>query len=258
MIDVMGIKQEKEKALTLKGHLVELRRRLIWSVIAVVITTGISFAFARQIFDFLESRAPEEGVTIIFVEVTEMIGTYMKVCLYSGIVLALPFLMYQMVMFVHPALTRQEKRYLYLLMPGVLLFFAAGAAFGYIVFLPRALEFLLNFPWLAGPEAPAPYISIGNYISVVTRLLLAMGLIFELPLVMFFLSKIGVVSPQGLSRYRKFAIVGAFIVAAIVTPTPDPVNQTIVAIPIILLYEVGILLAKLARRKAPAPAESQA
>lgn len=257
MIDVMGIKQEKEKALTLRGHLVELRRRLLWSVIAVVITTGISFAFARRIFDFLESRAPgpEEGVIIVFVEVTEMIGTYMKVCLYSGIVLALPFLIYQMVMFVHPALTRQEKRYLYLLMPGVLLFFAAGAAFGYIVFLPRALDFLLNFPWLNTAD---PYISIGNYISVVTRLLLAMGLIFELPLVMFFLSKIGVVSPQGLSRYRKFAIVGAFIVAAFITPTPDPVNQTIVAVPIILLYEVGILLAKLARRQAPAPAESQA
>jgi len=257
MIDVTGIKQKKEKDLTLKGHLVELRRRLIWSVVAVVITTAISFAFARRIFDFLESRAPgpEEGVTIIFVEVTEMIGTYMKVCLYSGVVLALPFIIYQIVMFVRPALTRQEKTYLYLLMPGVLLFFAAGAAFGYIVFLPRALDFLLNFPWLNSAD---PYISIGNYISVVTRLLLAMGLIFELPLVMFFLSKIGVVSPQGLSRFRKFAIVGAFIVAAIVTPTPDPVNQTIVAIPIILLYEVGILLAKLARRQAPAPAESQA
>jgi sec-independent protein translocase protein TatC len=159
-----------------------------------------------------------------------------------------------MVMFVHPALTRNERRYLYLLMPGVILFFLAGAAFGYYVFLPPALKFLLHFPWY---DVPSPFISIGDYISVVTKFLLAMGLIFELPLLMFFLTKIGVVSPKGLSKFRKFAFLGAFVLAGFLTPTVDPINQTIVAIPIILLYEIGILLSRLARRGRPAAVKGQ-
>jgi len=252
MIDVMGIKQKREKDLTLRGHLDELRQRLIKSVIAVVITTIVSFVFAGRIFDFFESRAPE-GVTLVFIEVTAMVGVYIKICLYSGIVLALPFLVYQLVTFVHPALTRSERRYLYLLMPGVILFFLAGVAFTYFVFLPPALRFLLDFPFLDGPLA---YISIGNYISVITRLLFVMGLVFELPLMIYFLTRIGVVTPQWLSKFRKFAIVGAFIVAAIITPTFDPINQTIVAVPVILLYEIGILLSRLGWRQRSSPMES--
>ena len=248
-MDFMGIGRKKEKDLTFKGHLEELRQRLIKSIIAVVITTGVSFVFARHLFEFLKSRA--EGVDFIFIEVTEMVGVYMKLCLYSGVILALPVILYQVVMFVHPALTRSERRYLYLLLPGVLIFFFAGAAFTYYVFLPPALDFLINFPWTTG--VAEPQIRIGNYVSVVARMLLVMGLVFELPVVMYFLSKIGVVSPEKLSRFRRFAFVGAFIVAAVVTPTFDPVNQTIVAVPIILLYEVGILLAKLGRRKSPSP-----
>jgi len=251
---VTATKQSKEKVLTLKGHLVELRQRLIKSVIAVVITTGVSFAFAGRIFEFFESRVPD-NVDLVAIQVTEQVSVFMKVCLYAGVVLALPFLIYQMVMFVHPALTRNERSYLYLLMPGVILFFLAGAAFTYFVFLPPALRFLIDFPWL---DSVMPMISIGNYISVVTKLLFVMGLVFEIPLIMYFLTKIGVVTPQWLAKFRRFAIVGAFIVAAIVTPTPDPINQTIVAVPIILLYELGILLSKLARRQRPSPVESQA
>jgi sec-independent protein translocase protein TatC len=247
------VKQDKDRVLTLRGHLRELRRRLIRSVIAVVITTILSLIFARHIFDFFTSRKPED-VPLVYTHVIEMVTTYFKVCLYSGIVLALPFLIYELVMFVHPALTRDEKRYLYLLMPGVILFFLAGAAFAYYVFLPPALRFLLHFPWY---HTPAPFISIGDYISVVTKFLLAMGVIFELPILMFFLTKIGVVSPQWLSRQRKLAIVAAFLLAGFLTPTVDPINQTIVAIPIILLYEIGILLSRLARRGRPAAVGSQ-
>ncbi len=254
MGEVAAIKESKGRHLTLRGHLEELRKRLIWSVIAVVITTGVSFFFADYIFDFFESRASED-VNLVAIQVTEKVVTYIKVCLYAGVALALPFLVYQAVMFIRPALTRQEKGYLYLLLPGVVLFFATGVAFAYFVFLPPALHFLLQGPWLGDV---LPMISIGDYISVVARLLFAMGLIFEIPLLIYFLTKIGVVSPQSLSKFRKFAIVGAFIIAAIVTPTPDPLNQTIVAIPIILLYEIGILLSKLARRKRPHPVEGQA
>ncbi|MFC2000431.1 twin-arginine translocase subunit TatC [Chloroflexota bacterium] len=252
MEGVAATEKEKSggKSLTFKGHLIELRKRLLWSVIAVVATTCISLVYARHIFNFFEDRAPDD---IVFVQigVTEMVGVYMKVCLYSGLVLALPFLLYQAVMFVNPALTRNEKRYLYTLMPGVMVFFLAGAAFAYWVFLPPALRFLLDFP-LVDEGTAASMISIGNYISVIVKLLVAMGLIFQLPLVMYFLSKIGVISPQWLSKYRRFAFVGAFIIAAIVTPTFDPLNQTIVAVPIVILYELGILLSRLAVRKRPA------
>jgi sec-independent protein translocase protein TatC len=256
MRETKGTRQEKEKKFTLRGHLEELRRRLTWSVIAVVITTIISFFFAKHIFEFFTSRAPA-GTEFVYIEVTEMIGIYMKVAIYSGLVLALPFLIYQMVMFIRPALTRKERGYLYLLLPGVLLFFLAGASFTYFVFLPTALNFLINASFL--PGIAIPQIRIGNYVSFVTQLLFCMGLVFELPVVIFFLTKIGVVTPQWLSRQRKFAFVGAFILAAIITPTPDPVNQTIVAIPIILLYEISILMAKLARRKEPslAPADKE-
>ena len=240
--------KSKQKDLTLRGHLEEIRRRLIYSCIAVAVATGASFVFARRIFDFFQSRAPD-GVDIVYIQTTEMISTYMKVCLYAGMVMSLPFLVYQLVMFVRPALTRQEKGWLYLLLPGVIVFFMGGASFAYFVFLPRALEFLLNFPLIDGVD---PMISIGSYISTIVRVLVGVGLIFELPMIMFFLAKIGVVSHQWLGRYRKYAFVCAFIVAAIVTPTPDPINCTIVALPVYLLYELGILFARLARRKAPA------
>ena len=115
--------------------------------------------------------------------------------------------------------------------------------------MPPALDFLIDAPFIS--DIAEPQIRIGNYISVVTTLLFAVGLVFELPLIIFFLTKIGVVTPQWLSKYRKYAIVVAFILAAVITPTFDPLNQTIIAIPIIFLYEIGILLSRLARRKGP-------
>ena len=246
-------KRSEEKRLTLLGHLQELRQRIIYSVIFLIITIAVSFIFAEDIFDFLISRAPE-NIDLVFIEVAEKISIYMKVCLYSGIVLAMPFLVYQMVMFIRPALTRKERGYLYLLMPAVVLCFLAGAAFAYYVFLPRALGFLLEGNYLSDIE---PMIRIGNYVSFVVQIVFSMGLVFELPVIVFFLAKIGVVSHQWLGRQRKWAFVAAFILAAIITPTPDPINQTIVAVPIVLLYELGIWLAWFARRKpAAVPAES--
>lgn len=253
-MSTLSINKNKEKHLTLKGHLIELRQRLIKSVIAVVITTGISFIFARELFEFFQSRAPED-TTFIAIEVTEKIGIYMKLCLYSGIVLALPFLIYQLVMFVRPALTQEEKKYLYILLPGVLIFFFAGAAFTYYVFLPPAMEFMIDFPLM--DDIATSQIRIGNYISVVAKLILVMGLVFELPIIIYFFTRIGLVTPGGLSKYRRFAYVGAFIIAAIITPTIDPINQTIVAVPIMVLYEIGILLSRLANKQRLSPGKSK-
>ena len=235
----------EDKKLTLLGHLRELRQRLLKSVIAVVITTIIAFFFFEHILDFL--KAPAGNIDLIFIEMTEGLGTYMKVCLVSGIVLAMPYLMYHLLMFIMPALTRQEKKMVFLILPWITLMFAGGVYFGYQYLIPPATKFLLSF----GAEIAEPQIRIGNYVTFVARLLLAIGLAFELPVVTTFLARIGVISSKWLADRRRVMIIFAFILGAIITPTIDPINQSIVAGTLILLYEMSIWLAKLVQRKEP-------
>lgn len=243
----------KDKKNTVLGHLLELRQRLFWSAIVLVVTTIVSFVFTKQILQFL--IAPAGHINLIFTEMTEMLGTYMQVALLGGIVLAMPFLVYQLIMFISPALSRQEKKYVYVALPWITLMFAGGVAFGYYVLLPPAMKFLVSF----GNDIATPQIKIGNYISLVTRLLLAIGVVFELPVVTTFLAKLGIISPQTLARQRKWAIIGAFVLAAFITPTVDPINQSLVAVPLVFLYEISIWLARLvyrARTKAVAASAS--
>ncbi len=243
------------KKLTLIGHIQELRQRLIRIAIAVAITITISFIFYQRIFDIL--ILPAQGFPFIFIEPTEMVGTIMKVCLTSGLILAMPYIIFEAIMFVSPALTRKEKRYLYITLPWIAFMFLAGVAFGYFILIPPAMKFLFSL----GSDIAVPQIRIGSYINVITRLLLAIGLVFEMPVVITFLARIGVVKSQWLASKRKWAFIIAFILAAIITPTIDPINQTIVAAPLIVLYEISIWLAKLVQRKekkvvasAPSPA----
>lgn len=237
-----------EKRLPIREHLIELRKRLTWSVLAVVVCVGIAFAFHAQILSLL--MGPAQGFANIpnqkpvFTELTEFIGAAMKTSLVVGLFVALPFVLYQLVMFIAPGLTPTEKRYLYALLPVSLLVFLLGAFFGYRILFPPAVKFLLNF----GSDVATPMIRIGSYVNLILSLLFWMGVVFETPVVLFFLSKIGVVTPAFLARQRRYAIVVAFILGAIITPTFDPINQSLVALPIIVLYEVGIWLAKLARR----------
>ncbi len=239
------------KKLTILGHLAELRKRLIRGLIAVAITSILSFIFREQIFDILISPvqdiSQDINFNLIFVEMTEMLGTVMRVSLISGIMLAMPYLIYEFIMFVSPALTRKEKRYVYLILPWIALMFAGGVIFGYFILVPPATKFLITW----GSDIATPQIKIGNYISIVTRLLLAIGLVFEMPVVTTFLSRLGVITPKWLAAKRKLAIIFAFILAAIITPTFDPLNQTLVAAPLIVLYEMSIWLAKLVQRKRP-------
>ncbi len=242
---------DKGKRLTILEHLGELRQRLIKCVIAVLITTVLSFIFAKQIFDIL--ILPAEGINLIYIEMTEMISTYMKVSLTSGIILAMPYLIYHLLMFVSPGLTRKERKNIYLILPWIALMFAAGVVFGYFILVPPATKFLLTW----GADIATPQIKIGNYISIVTRLLLAIGLVFEMPVVTTFLARLGIITPKWLSDKRKSAMILAFILAAIITPTIDPINQSLVAAPLIVLYEMSIWLAKLVqmgkRRPLPSP-----
>ena len=234
-----------DKRLTVLEHISELRRRLIRGVIAVSVTTVISFVFAKQIFEILKSPAGE--INLIFIEMTEMIGIYMRVSLVSGIILAMPYLVYQLIMFVSPALTSREKKRVYLILPWIALMFVGGVIFAYFILVPPAVKFLITF----GSDIATPQIKIGNYISIVSRLLLSIGLVFEMPVITTFLARLGIITPKWLSDKRKPAIILAFILAAIITPTFDPVNQTLVAAPLIILYEMSIWLAKLVQRKPP-------
>ena len=240
-----GVSQTEglDTKLPIGSHLQELRSRLLKCVIVLGVTTVASFFFAKYIFYILEAVA--EGIDLIYIEMTEMISTYFHVSFACGLALALPFLIYQLVMFLRPALSATERKYLTFLLPGVVLSFAAGVVFGYFVLVPPAAKFLITF----GSDIATPQIRVGNYVSLMVRLLFAIGLCFETPLLIFFLAKLHIVTPEKLSKYRKFAVLGAFILAAIITPTFDPINQTIVSVPLIVLYEIGILLAKLARRR---------
>jgi len=242
----------KSDRMTLLGHLSELRRRLLRSVIAVAICVAVSFAFRNWIFHILIN--PAGDINLIYIEMTEMIGTTMKVSLAAGIVLAMPYLIYQLLMFVSPALTRREKKYVYLILPWITLMFAAGVAFAYFVLIPPATKFLISF----GSDIATPQIKIGNYISIVTRLLLAVGAVFETPVIILFLSRLGIITPQMLSRNRRWAILGAFVLAAIITPTFDPINQSLVAVPLILLYEMSTWLSKLVYKRRTRLASSPA
>jgi len=161
-----------DKKSTILGHLSELRHRLIRCVIVVLITTIISFVFAKQIFDILILPiAPllvDGEVNLIYIGMTEMVGTYMKVSLVSGIILAMPYLVYQFIMFISPALTPKEKKRVFLILPWIALMFAGGVAFSYFILVPPATKFLLTW----GSDIASPQIKIGSYISVVTRLLI--------------------------------------------------------------------------------------
>jgi len=227
--------------MTIVEHLDELRDRLIKSLIALAITTALSFAFTSQILRILISPA---GIKPVFLRPTEMFITYFQVALLAGVTLAMPAIVYQGAHFVWPGLKRSERRYLLAIVPGATLSFILGVSFSYFLMLPYSLRYLLSF---GGDLAEAKW-AIGEYISFVTTLLFWSGMVFEMPLILFFLARVRLITPQFLTRNRKFAVLIIAVVAAVITPTPDPFNMGLVMIPLLLMYEIGILLAKLAYR----------
>ena len=221
------------------AHLREMRDRLIKSIGALVVTTTAAFFFSDQIVDLL--KRPAGDINLQAIEITENLGVFFKVSLAGGLVLAMPVLIYQLFAFVAPALTSREKRYVFTILPFVVLMFLGGVAFAYFVALPPAMNFLVSFM----SEQAEVQIRISNYLDVVIRLILSVGLIFETPVVLMFMARMGLVTPQWLAARRKWWVIIAFIVAAIITPTFDPINQSIIAIPLILLLELSILLARI-------------
>ncbi len=235
---------EEELQLTLVEHLSELRGRILASVIGLVVTTAVAFLFTPWLVGVLLAPAPaslrERG--LIFTEPTEAFFTYFQIALYAGVGLASPWLLFQIGRFVFPALTKREKAMFWRFLPLSFICFCAGVTFGYTITLPFALRYLLDFT-IGG--LLTPYITVGNYMGFVTAIVFWMGIAFQTPLIVLFLTKINVVTVPRLVAFRKYAVLGAFVIAALITPTPDPLNQALVAIPLWFLYETGIILARI-------------
>ncbi|MBN1660039.1 MAG: twin-arginine translocase subunit TatC [Anaerolineae bacterium] len=231
---------EEPAVMPLLEHLRELRIRLLRASIALLIMTTISLFFTEEVLAFL--IAPMGDTLPQALRPTETIGNFMKVALMSGVTLAMPFIVYQVGRFTAPGLTKQERRYLFVLVPGATISFVAGVAFAYYVMLPAAIPFLQGFL----SDIVEQQWAIGEYMSFVISLLFWIGVAFELPLFVYFLAKLGFVSPQMLVKNFKFAVLGISVLAAVITPTVDPLNMALVMGPLIILYLLGILLAKIA------------
>lgn len=245
----------EDEKIPFTAHLQELRKRLITSFIAIGVGAAASFAFKERLFKILVHpliKVMKKGDTLIFTGLPEAFFTYLKVALLSGIIVSSPVILYQFWMFVAPGLYAKERR---LLMPIILLsslFFIGGALFGYFIVFPWGFKFFLGF----ATETIRPLPSMKEYFSFSAKLLLAFGLVFELPLVLTFLAKLGIVSVEFLRKNRKYAILLFFVGAAILTP-PDVVTQVMMALPLMALYEISIIGAKIFGKKKPKTDETE-
>jgi sec-independent protein translocase protein TatC len=229
------------------SHLEELRKRLVAISIGIGVGFVVCYIFSDQLFKLLvlplRSALPK-GDTLIFTNLPEMFITYLKVSLIAGVLLASPFIFYQLWLFIAPGLYRHEKRYILPFVIFSTILFVGGALFGYFVVFPFGFKFFIGF----SNEYVKALPSVKQYFSFSIKLLFAFGLVFELPLVVFFLAKMGLITPEFLKKQRKYAILIIFIVAAILTP-PDAATQIMMAVPLLILYEIGIIVAKMARKK---------
>ena len=235
--------QVVDGTMPLMGHIKELRDRLVRAAVGVAVATIVAFIFIDKIMGLVLDLAGTHTVQAL--DPTETFGTYFKVAFSVGMGLAMPVLVYQLLRFLSPGLSRGEKRAIYISLPFVALCFISGALFCYFVILPSALNFLLGF----GDPRILKNVSLTKFVSFVTSFMLAVGAAFETPVIVFMLAKLGIVSRRKLGKFRKYAFLLSFVVAAIITPTPDPFNQTLVGVPLYLLYELGVQLSRFARKE---------
>ena len=244
---------EDDVHLSLRDHLTELRKRLKWALVWLVVGFGASYHFSERIFAFLmkpvRAALPANEQFLFFKSSIEPLFIYLKVGLYAGIFVASPMIIWQIWAFIAPGLYRKEKKAILPFVASATLFFIAGAAFCYYVILPPAFQFLIQG---AGPDIK-PVLMMDDQLGLVMMLLLAFAIIFELPLALTFLAMLGIVDHKFLARYRRHAIVINVIVAAFVTPTGDPFNLALMAVPMMLCYELGVVGAWIFGKKKPAP-----
>jgi sec-independent protein translocase protein TatC len=229
--------------MTLFEHLDELRQRLVKAIIGLVIGMVLGTFLTEPVLRIL--IAPLGDLSPVALSPTETPSVFFKLALLIGMIIAMPVIVYQLFQFAAPGMRPEERRYVFIGAPIASLSFAAGVVFAAMVILPAAVPFLKGFLG----DIVEPTYSIDKYIGFVGNILLWAGLVFETPLIMYFLAILGVVTPEGFGKARRIVIVAAAVGAAVITPTLDPVNMMALMVPFILLYELGILLAKLARRR---------
>jgi sec-independent protein translocase protein TatC len=232
--------------MTLIEHLEELRRRLLISVLAFAAGTVLSFLFVERVLTVLIRPVGR----VVFTAPTEAFFIRLKVAALTGAFLSLPVILYQIWRFVSVGLTSTERRYTLSLLPVSLILFAAGGAFAFFAILPVGVRFLLSYQ----TETLVPMISIGAYTSFATAFVLAFGLVFQLPVVILFLARIGIVTPAALASGRRYALLGIVVLSAVLTPGGDIFSQLLMAVPTYLLYEISIWVA---RAVAPRPARQE-
>jgi sec-independent protein translocase protein TatC len=232
--------------MSLVQHLEELRKRIIWSIVGLAVAFFPCWSYAKEIFNFLVAPIHPflpPGTRLAFLGLTDPFLMYFKVAALAALFIASPFILYQAWRFIAPGLYPRERHYA---LPFVLIttaFFLSGGAFGYYVAFPAAAKFLLGMG-----DQLTPVITVTTYFSFLMTLILGLGLMFELPVIIFLLSILGVVTPRFLMRQFRWAVVIIFTVAAIVTPTPDIFNQCVFAVPGVALYLIGVGAAALATR----------
>jgi sec-independent protein translocase protein TatC len=248
--------EEPPHEMTFTEHLNELRVRLVRCLIAAFVGFLACYGFAEQLFMLLMQPLivllEPSGGSLIYTGLPEAFFTHLKVAALAGLFVASPYVFYQIWMFIAPGLYEGERKYMIPIALCSALCFVTGALFGYFIVFPFGFQFFLGY----ASEVIRPMPSVKEYFSFSTSMLFAFGLIFELPLFMFFLSVLGVVNYKSLRKYRKFAILGSFVVAAILTP-PDVVSQSLMAGPMCLLYEVGIWVSYMFGKKPPEPPEEE-
>jgi sec-independent protein translocase protein TatC len=221
-------------------HLEELRGRIIKSLISIILLSIVAYFFSEKLIDFVSKPIPE----LYFMSPTEAFATRIKLSLIAGIIVSVPVIFYHLWQFVVPGLFEREIK---LVVPVVLsstFFFLVGGAFCFFFVLPLSIKFLLAF----GTEKLKPMIKIGDYISFISYLTLAFGAVFELPVIAYFLGKLGIITPGTLKRGRRYAIVGILVLAAAITP-PDMFSQLMLAGPLYFLYEVSIVVVRIVQKK---------
>ena len=239
--DSKEIEAEDDGSMTLIAHLTELRSRLIKSLIAVAVGSVVGYCFIGDIMHYLTLPAGK----LYYMQPSEAFFTYIKVAIVAGFLLALPVVFYQAWRFFLPALTRKERLVLGLVVPISVLLFFAGLAFSFFLVLPAGIRFFMSF---GNGELEALF-SINRYFDFVISFVLPFGFVFELPLIITILGKIGILSSRFLGKYQRIVIFLSFILGAIITPTPDIFTQSMIALPMIVLYEVGYLIVRFALRK---------
>ncbi len=249
---------EATEGMALSNHLEELRKRLMIAAGSWLVAFIGCYSFAERIFEYISKPVRDalpEGSSLVFISATEPFFTLLKVAALAGLVVAFPIIIWQVWGFIAPGLYANEKR---LALPFVIfssLCFGTGTYFGFTLVFPMVFSFLVAYG--TGVGGINAMLSMGAYLTLASRLLLAFGLVFELPIVIFFLARLGVVDHKWLAKNRKFALLLAFVLGAVLTP-PDLFSQTSIALPFIILYEVGIIVAWLfGKKKQPAEGDAE-